>query len=225
MRQTSEKISRVRRSKLAARHSYDRLSRWYDLMAGSKERKLTDVGLAKLHCRAGEKVLEIGFGTGHSLLAIARAVGRAGEVLGIDISQGMLNIAQARVTEAGLSDRVKLTLGDAARLPYPASSVDAVFLGFTLELFDTPDIPVVLAECRRVLRDGGRICVAAMSKSDKEGFLVKLYECLHRHFECYVDCRPIFVRSAMADAGFSIYDAEMSSMWGLPVEVVAATKS
>ncbi|MBM3145253.1 MAG: methyltransferase domain-containing protein [Chloroflexi bacterium] len=217
-------ISRVTRSKEEAKASYDSLSRWYDVLTGWGERKFRKIGLQKLAAREGEKILEIGFGTGYCILALARAVGNSGKICGLDISEGMRNIAQSRIERADLAKRVELKMGDAARLPFEADSFDAVFMSFTLELFDTPEIPIVLQQCQKVLKSGGRIGVVAMSKEGKSNSLVRLYEWSHARFPHYVDCRPIYVRQALDDAGFHILDTTKLSYWGIPVEVVVARK-
>ena len=220
----TNEISRVTRSKQEAKASYDRMSRWYDILSGRFEKRYRDEGLGKLGAREGEVVLEVGFGTGHCILALAQAVGDKGKVYGIDISEGMCNIALSRMEKSGLSERVELHCGDATHLPFKANCFDAVFISFALELFDTSEIPIVLDECRRVLRSDGRICIVAMSKRVKDGTMVKLYEWCHRRLPSFADCRPIFVQKALEGAGFRIQDASEMTMWGLPVEIVLASK-
>ncbi|MBU7038320.1 MAG: class I SAM-dependent methyltransferase [Theionarchaea archaeon] len=221
MTTSPQEISRVTRSKEEARRSYDRMSTWYDFLAGS-ERRHTHEGLQKLNVRDGETVLEVGFGTGESIVSLAHSVGSSGAVYGIDISSGMFYAAIERVRRAGLQDSVGLILGDGAHLPFKTHIFDAVFMSFTLELFDTPEIQVVLTECRRVLVEGGRIGVVAMSKRGRQGIMVDLYEWAHRTFPQYVDCRPIYVRNALEEGQFHIVDDTAMSMWGLPVEIVVA---
>lgn len=218
-------IQRVKRSREAARKSYNRLSRWYDLLAGGSERKYRDEGLVKLSAQPGERMLEIGFGTGHCLASLARAVGPAGRVIGVDISDGMLAVARKRLEQDHLIDRVNLHLGDASRMGFLASnSMDGIFMSFTLELFDTPEIPCVLQECHRVLKPGGRLVIVSMTKTDPPGMAVRVYEWLHEHLPDYADCRPILAGRSMEQSGFTVADTNTSSMWGLPVEILLARK-
>lgn len=217
-------VVRVTRSKEEARAGYNRLSRWYDLLAGASEKKCRLAGLEALDVRSGEIVLEIGYGTGSSVVELAQKVGDGGKVYGIDISKGMLVRAISRVHEAGMDERVELELGDAASLPYSSSSFDAVFISFTLELFDTPEIPLVLLECCRVLREGGRIAVVSLSAYGHENVMVRLYKQAHRRLQKYIDCRPIYVRKALTETGFTVRDDSLMMMWGLPVEVVLAIR-
>jgi demethylmenaquinone methyltransferase/2-methoxy-6-polyprenyl-1,4-benzoquinol methylase len=223
MAEGEREISRVTRSKEEAKASYDQMSKWYDILA-HPERRYGYAGLQKLSAEEGEMVLEIGFGTGHYILALAQSVGNSGRVYGVDISEGMFNITRSRVREAGLSERVELKCGDAVTLPFEANFFDAVFMSFTLELFDTPEIPMVLHECQRVLRSGGRICVVAMSKTGKANVITRLYEWAHLKLPKYVDCRPIFVQEALEAAGFQVLEVTERTIFGLPVEIVVAEK-
>jgi ubiquinone/menaquinone biosynthesis C-methylase UbiE len=217
-------ISRVPRSKAAAKAAYNKLSPWYDALAGSSERKYTQEGLRKLGAKEGEIILEIGFGTGHSLVALAQNAGAHSKVYGVDISEGMLKVARSRLKKAGLTGRVELRLADAAQLPFENELFDAVFMSFTLELFDTPEIADVLEECDRVLHSGGRLGVVALSKRETDRLMVRLYQWAHRQMPQYVDCRPIYVRKAVEQAGFDVLAVTEMSMWGLPVDVVIAKK-
>ncbi len=220
----SSEVSRVTRSKQEAQAAYNRISRYYDLLEGIWEKKPRTAGLGKLQVKEGETVLEIGFGTGHSILAMAKSVGKSGMVYGIDLSPRMLEITQSRIDKNGLSDRVTLVCADAVQLPFAAGLFDAIFMSFTLELFDTPEIPAVLSECKRVLHMGGRICVVSLTKKGESSWMRDLYEWGHIKFPRLLDCRPIFVQDALETSGFRILDTTTSSLWGLPVEMVLAIK-
>ena len=215
-------IHRVRRPKSAAQASYDKMSRWYDTLASS-EAKFRDVGLAKLNAQSGEKILELGFGTGHGLVALGQAVGEMGKVYGVDLSPKMCAIAQERVAQAGLSARVTLVCGDAAQLDFADNLFDAVFMSFILELFDTPEIPVVMAEVGRVLRDNGRCALVTLAK-EIPSTMVRLYEWGHDKFPNFFDCRPIFIQPILQAAGFTLVDSTRMAMWGLPVDITVAHK-
>jgi demethylmenaquinone methyltransferase/2-methoxy-6-polyprenyl-1,4-benzoquinol methylase len=218
-----QEVLRVFQSKAETKAFYDKISHVYDLLAEHSEGPIRRAGLERLDARTGEKVLEIGFGTGHCLVSLAQSVGPTGKVYGIDLSERMLDVARDNLHKAGLAERVELSCGDAVQLPYPPESLDAIFMSFTLELFDTPEIPTVLAECKRVLRLGGRIVVVGVSKEGEGGVVLHLYEWSHRHFPNLVDCRPIFVGRSLEVAGFHIGSKERKMMW-VPVEVVLAVK-
>jgi demethylmenaquinone methyltransferase/2-methoxy-6-polyprenyl-1,4-benzoquinol methylase len=220
----NQEIERVTRSKEKARASYDRLSRFYDLLSVAGEKKCIDAGLETLGVREGERILEVGFGTGRALLALAEAAGASGEVFGIDISEGMAGVARRKLHKKDIADRVEVYVGDAAKLPYEDRFFDAIFTSFTLDLIDTPEIPTVLAECRRVLEDGGRICAVSMSNRGRVGLPMKAYLWAHRKLPALIDCRPIQVRGSLEENGFEIVDEKLMSMWGLPVEVINGVK-
>lgn len=215
-----DEILRVSRTKEEAKASYDKLSRYYDYLAGLFEKKYRNIALQRLSIKQGETVLEIGFGTGDCLKQIAKSVGKTGRAHGIDISSGMLEVTKNRLGKAELLDKVELYRGDAMSMPFNADMFDAVFMSFTLELFDTPDIPKVLEEIKRVLKPKGRLGVVSMSKENGESRLMKLYEWAHNKLPRYIDCRPIFVEKSIKGAGFQIETKEKVKLFTLPGEII-----
>lgn len=217
-------VLRVLQSKEDTKAFYNKIAKVYDALAEHSEAPVRKAGLEMLNVEEGHYVLEIGFGTGHSLIDLARSVGSSGKVFGIDISEKMVEISRKLADKENLDGRIELSCGDALHLPYESDSLNGVFMSFTLELFDTPEIPLLLAECKRVLKPGGRIVVIGMSRFLPEGIIMEIFEWTHRHFPNYLDCRPILVRQALEDSGFEICNSRIMKMW-ISVEVVCAIKS
>ena len=210
------------------RHFYDRIANAYDLISDSNEKAARQAGVRAIALRGGEKVLELGFGTGNEVVDLARLVGPTGTVAGIDISSGMLGVAQRKVAASGVTTPIDLRLGDARELPFADGAFDAVYTSFTLELFPEGDIPLVLAEAKRVLRPGGRIGVVSMATvrpGDRVSGLEKTYIWMHRHFPHLVDCRPIDTEALVTAAGFEITSHQDLEIWTMPVRVVVGQRS
>ncbi len=204
--------------------SYGVASKFYGLLEGKFEKEPRERGLELLSVKEGDIVLEIGVGTGFSLKEIARSIGAAGKAYGIDITPGMLRLTEKRLRKAALMDRVELHEGDVRTMPYEDNMFDAVYMAATLELFDTPDIPRVLGEIKRVLKPSGRLGVVSLSKEGRESFwFLRLYEWMHQKLPKYASCRPIYVEQAIKDAGFYIIKKqEFMIMKLMPMKLVMA---
>jgi ubiquinone/menaquinone biosynthesis C-methylase UbiE len=107
----------------------------------------------------GERVLEIGPGTGYYTLDMAEWVGPEGRVEIFDLQQEFLDHTMRRAGERGLANVVP-TQGDATALSYEDGSMDAVVLNAVLG--EIPDPVAALREIRRVLKPGGRLLVGEL---------------------------------------------------------------
>jgi demethylmenaquinone methyltransferase/2-methoxy-6-polyprenyl-1,4-benzoquinol methylase len=203
------------------RANYDRLSRWYDLLSASSERAARTRGLQMLGVQCGERVLEIGCGTGESLPSLASGAGPAGWVYGLDLSAGMLGIAKNKL-EKHSSSNVTLLQADAVRLPFPERSFDAIFMSYTLELFPAAEIPLILQECKRILRPEGRMGIVALLQEEKPGWMERAYNWAHRHWPLIIDCQPIPLFSALQKSIFVTCETDKQSLWGLTVGIAIA---
>lgn len=204
---------------------YDRISHAYDLIADGGEHAARQRGLELLNVQAGESAVEIGFGTGHTLLDLTKAVGANGKVVGVDISSGMRDVAYQRLQEAGFEQRVELLVQAVPPLPWSDHSFDVVTMSFTLELFPLATIPILLAECKRVLKVGGRLGVVSMasvSDNERESMLERTYVWMHTHFPHIVDCQPIPLEDLVAQAGFAVDKQERRTIFTMPVATVVA---
>ena len=104
----------------------------------------------------GERVLEVGAGTGYYTLAVARCLEPGGQIDALDLQPAMLDETMRRAAKGGVSN-VVANQGNALELPYPDATFDAAFLVATLG--EVPDKDWALRELRRVLKPGGRLVV------------------------------------------------------------------
>jgi ubiquinone/menaquinone biosynthesis C-methylase UbiE len=114
---------------------------------------------ALLGARQGERMLEIGPGTGLQALHVASQLGAFGRLDIVDVQPPMLDHVMRRATATQVSGTIVPARADARELPYPDAAFDAVYL--VTALGEIPDRIEVLSEIRRALRPRGRLVVGA----------------------------------------------------------------
>lgn len=135
---------------------------WHAALAGVQAELL-----AAAAPQPGERVLDVACGTGVVAVAAARVVGPSGEVLGIDLSQRMVEAAQRHADGLGLPN-AKFERMDAERLDLPDARFDLVLCA--LGLMYLPDPGAALREMHRVLRPGGRVVLAVWGERARCGW-------------------------------------------------------
>ncbi|HLH25627.1 MAG TPA: methyltransferase domain-containing protein [Chloroflexota bacterium] len=112
----------------------------------------------------GQRVLDVATGRGAVLFPAAERAGAAGEALGVDLAEGMVQATSAEAARRKLP--VRVVVMDAERLDLPDAAFDRVFCGFGIMFF--PDLDRALAEFRRVLKPGGRLGVSTWRITESE---------------------------------------------------------
>ena len=137
--------------------SYDRVASEYSRVIERLAGPLADRAVELADLRPGQRVLDVGTGTGLAALRAADAVGPAGSVVGIDLSNGMLGVAVETSRRRQL-DHLDFRRMDAEALDLPDESFDAVLSLCAVAHF--PNVAAALSEMKRVLRPGCRVVVA-----------------------------------------------------------------
>jgi ubiquinone/menaquinone biosynthesis C-methylase UbiE len=128
--------------------------------------------------KTGQRVLDVACGTGWATMAAARATGDTGRIIGIDISQKMLDIAKQKAASARLSN-VEYRPGDAEALEFADAVFDAVICASSI--FFLQDIPKALREWRRVLKTGGTVAFTSFGERFLQPVLGPLGQRLSRY--------------------------------------------
>ncbi len=155
-------------------------------------------------------------------MTFARNSGGDGRVIGVDTSTEMHRVAAARLRDTGLAQSVSLVVGDGANLPLRRACIDAAFMSFTLELFDTPELPTVLDEVRRVLRPHGRFAVVSLTTTEPPVLMERAYLLAHKLMPRLADCRPVPVADLLREADFVVVTEQRHDLFGIPVVVIAS---
>lgn len=213
---------------LEARYTHQEIIRkynWiapvYDLFGILMESKARQRALEVAAIQNGERVLEVALGTGLNFVEILKRNPK-GWVYGIDVSMKMVEKAQRRIDKTGLKNYT-LHLCDCRHLPFEDETFDVIMTQYLLDILPVEDFIPVLLECKRVLRDGGRIVLANMTKGEK--WVNQIYEEIYKlKPPLLAGCRGVMAQPFLKRIGFNQFHREFVSRLGFPSEVVRGVK-
>lgn len=142
-----------------------------------RQLRMLTVDLAEL--KPGEKILDVGCGTGGVTLPAKSRVGPSGQASGIDPAPEMIAVAKKKAARAGLD--IDFRLGVIEALPYPDSTFDVVTSSLMMHHLPAHLQGKGLAEITRVLKPGGRLLIADMMRPD-ESLHARLFAFLTLHY-------------------------------------------
>lgn len=174
-------------------------------------RGLIDRAIEILEPGARHHVLDIGFGAGYSLLALARRVTR-GRVTGVDHSREMVAGATRLLQERDLEDRIQVMWGDVADMPLAERTFDRVLTVNTVYYW--PDLHGGLREIARVMKPRGRVAVGFRPRHS-----VRMMTLGSADFQSYEADEIV---EAMCNTGFERLQVERRNGWGFADTVVVS---
>ncbi len=171
----SEKITPYKDSKLGKKEqvakmfdtiseNYDGMNRMISFGIDVKWRKKVVAIVKKCNPTS---VLDIATGTGDLAINIAKST-TAKKIIGLDISEGMLNVGKEKIAKEQLTDKIEMTLGDSEKMPFDDNSFDAITVAFGVRNFE--HLEIGLTEILRVLKSKGTFVILETSVPEKTPF-------------------------------------------------------
>ena len=158
-----------------------RWARFYDLatwlMSFGREPGIRRMTVELAGIKQGERVLDVGCGTGTLTIAARRQAGPTGEVHGIDPSAEMIGVASEKAAKAGVDARFQTAVME--KLPFPDGHFDLVLSSLMLHHLPADVKRAGFAEVRRVLKPGGRFLAIDLAESG--GFFEHVIQLLGLH--------------------------------------------
>ena len=145
-------------------HMFDRIAHSYDLLnhclSLGIDKRWRRAAINSLRPYAPKKMLDVATGTGDFALLAARTLGPE-SLLGVDVSEGMLEVGRKKILQAGLADVVSFRREDCMALSLPDGEYDALTVAYGIRNFQ--DLDRGLSEMYRVLRPGGRLVIIELT--------------------------------------------------------------
>ncbi|MBB2202091.1 class I SAM-dependent methyltransferase [Gluconacetobacter tumulisoli] len=198
---------------------FDRRSATYD--RDEVHHRVVSLLLAAADIRPGSRVLDVATGTGILALAVAPGVGPTGQVVGVDISPGMLAEARRKAADVGVRN-IDFVLADAERLHFPDRSFDQIFCASSLVLMS--DIPRALRHWCDLLRPGGGIAFDTPARPFGLSQMIAESAAGHGVRLAYADVAdtPGKCRRLLEAAGFEVVAVRTERAAATPVALDAA---
>ncbi|EIV1854845.1 bifunctional demethylmenaquinone methyltransferase/2-methoxy-6-polyprenyl-1,4-benzoquinol methylase UbiE [Vibrio vulnificus] len=154
-----EKVAKVAQVFHSVAAKYDIMN---DLMSGGIHRLWKRFTIDCSGARPGQRVLDLGGGTGDLTAKFSRIVGEKGHVILADINNSMLNVGRDKLRDSGIVGNVHYVQANAEELPFPDDYFDIITISFCLR--NVTDKDKALRSMFRVLKPGGRLLVLEFSK-------------------------------------------------------------
>ncbi len=198
---------------------YDRIGGLYD-WAERFEGKAKALAFEGFAPGRGDRVLNVGAGTGIDHAKLARHVGSGGMAVALDVSDVMLHMTRERTGQP-------VVRADARSLPFRDSMFDGLFCSYTLDLIPTPDLNGTVREFWRVLKPGGQISLVTMTNgvTPLSRATIALWNGVYRMSSIACGgCRPIELIPLLKRTGFHDVTREVVVEAGVPSQVVLARR-